>query len=300
MYVILGATGHTGSVVAHKLLEQGKKVRVVGRDSKKLAPFASRGAEAFAGDVLDTDAMNKAFAGAEGVYALIPPVMTSPDFRAYQEQVTDSVARALETAGVKHAVTLSSVGADKPDKTGPVIGLHNMESKFARINGLNALHLRAGYFMENMLAQIGVIQGFGMMAGPVRADLPLAMIDTKDIGEVAAEALVRLDFQGQQTRELLGPRELTYNEMAGIIGTAIGKPALVYIQLPDEQVVQAMTGMGISKNMATLICEMAAALNNGYMKPLEARSAANTTPTTFETFVKEVFLPAFKGQAASA
>ncbi len=61
-----------------------------------------------------------------------------------------------------------------------------------------------------------------------------------------------------------------------------------------------MSGMGISKNMATLICEMAAALNNGYMKPLEARSAANTTPTTFETFVKDVFLPAFKGQAASA
>jgi hypothetical protein len=70
--------------------------------------------------------------------------------------------------------------------------------------------------------------------------------------------------------------------------------------LPDEQVIEAMSGMGISKNMATLICEMAAALNNGYMKPLEARSAANTTPTTFETFVKEVFLPAFKGQAASA
>ena len=138
------------------------------------------------------------------------------------------------------------------------------------------------------------------MAGPVRADLPLAMIATKDIGEVAAEALVRLDFQGQQTRELLGPRELTYNEVARIIGTAIGKPTLAYIQLPDEQVIQAMTGMGISKNMATLICEMAAALNNGYMKPLEARSAANTTPTTFETFVKEVFLPAFKGQAASA
>ena len=88
MHVILGATGHTGSVVAHKLLEQGKKVRVVGRDSKKLAPFASRGAEAFVGDVLDTGAMNKAFAGAEGVYALIPPLMTSPDFRAYQEQVT--------------------------------------------------------------------------------------------------------------------------------------------------------------------------------------------------------------------
>lgn len=300
MYVVLGATGNTGSVVARRLLDQGKKVRVVGRDGKKLASFVSRGAEAFAADVLDADALSRAFAGAEAVYALIPPIMTSPDFRAYQEQVSDSIAKALETAGITHAVTLSSVGADKPDKTGPVVGLHNMESKFARINGLNALHLRAGYFMENTLAQIGVIQGFGMLAGPVRADLALAMIATKDIGAAAADVLVRLDFRGQQTRELLGQREITYNEVAKIIGAAIGKAALAYLQLPDEQVIQAMSGMGISRNVATLLCEMSASLNNGYMKALEARSAANTAPTSFESFVQEVFLPAFKGQAASA
>lgn len=300
MYVILGATGNTGSVTARRLLDKDKKVRVVGRDSKKLGPFVSRGAEAFVADVLDTDALRRAFAGAEGVYALIPPVMNSPDFRAYQEQVSDSLAKALEAAGVTHAVTLSSVGADLPDKTGPVVGLHNLESKFARIRGLNALHLRAGYFMENTLAQIGVIQGFGMLAGPVRADLPLGMIATKDIGAAAAEALVRLEFRGQQTRELLGQRDITYNEVAKIIAAAIGKPALAYAQLPDEQVIQAMTGMGISKNVATLLCEMSASLNNGTMRALEARSAANTTPTSFETFVQEVFLPAFKGQAASA
>jgi uncharacterized protein YbjT (DUF2867 family) len=300
MYTILGATGNTGSIVAKKLLEQGKKVRVVGRDSKKLAPFVSRGAEASVTDVLDTEALSKALAGAEGVYALIPPSLTSTDYRAHQEEVSDSIAKALETAGVTHAVTLSSFGADKPDKTGPVVGLHNMETKLARIKGLNVVHLRAGYFMENTLAQVGVIQGFGMMAGPVRADLALPMIATKDIGVAAAEALVQLDFKGQQTRELLGQRDISYNEAARIIGVAIGKPTLAYIQLPDEQVIQAMTSMGMSRSLATLLCEMSAALNNGYMKALEARSAANTTPTSFETFVQEVFLPAFKGQAASA
>lgn len=300
MYTILGATGNTGSIVAKKLLEQGKKVRVVGRDSKKLAPFVSRGAEASVTDVLDTVALSKALAGAECVYALIPPSLTSTDYRAHQEEVSDSIAKALETADVTHTVTLSSFGADKPDKTGPVVGLHNMETKLARIKGLNVVHLRAGYFMENTLAQVGVIQGFGMMAGPVRADLALPMIATKDIGVAAAEALVRLDFKGQQTRELLGQRDISYNEAARIIGVAIGKPALAYIQLPDEQVIQAMTSMGMSRSLATLLCEMSAALSNGYMKALEARSAANTTPTSFETFVQEVFLPAFKGQAASA
>jgi len=300
MYVILGATGNTGSVVSRRLLDKGKRVRVVGRDNKKRAPVVSRGAEAFAADVLDTDALSRALAGAQGVYVLIPPDMTSPDFRAYQDRVTESIAKALEKGGVAHAVTISSVGADKPDKTGPVVGLHKMELRLAQVPGLNALHLRAGYFMENTLAQIGIIRSSGMMAGPVRADVPLAMIATRDIGAAAAEALLRLDFRGRQTQELLGPQDVTYTEAAKVIGAAIGKQDLAYTQLPDEQVIQAMTGMGISRNMAQLLCEMSAAINSGYMKPLERRSEKNTTPTSFETFVQEVFLPAYKGQAANA
>ena len=178
MYVVLGASGNTGSIVANALLDLGKEVRVVGRDSKKLAQFVSRGAEAFTADVVDGEALGRAFAGAEAVYSLTPPNLASTNYRAYQDQVTDAVAKAIETAGVKYAVTLSSVGADKAEKTGPVAGLHAMESRFAQIPGLNALHLRAGYFMENTLPQIGIIQQFGMMVGPVRADLPLPMIAT--------------------------------------------------------------------------------------------------------------------------
>ncbi len=300
MYVVLGATGHTGSIIANTLLDHGKRVRVVGRDAKKLAPFAGRGAEAIVAEVTDTEALTKAFAGMEGVYAMIPPNLTSDNYRSHQDKVTEAVATAIEATGVKYVVTLSSVGADKPEKTGPVTGLHYMEERFAGIAKLNVLHLRAGYFMENTLAQVGIIQGFGMMAGPLRADLPLAMIGTKDIGAVAADALLQLNFSGKQARELLGPREITYSEIARIVGTAIGRPALAYIQLPSEQVIMAMTQMGMSKNFATLICEMSDALNNGYMRPLEPRSEQNTTPTSFETFVQEVFLPAFKGQAASA
>lgn len=300
MYTILGATGNTGSQVANKLLEQRKQVRVVGRDAKKLAPFVSRGAEAFVADAVDAEALGQAFAGAEAVYALIPPNVTTNDVRGYQDQVANAVAKAIEGAQVKYAVVLSSFGADKPDKTGPVLGLHYMESKLSKISGLNALFLRAGYFMENTLAQVGIIRNFGMMAGPVRADLALPLIATRDIGAAAAEALIQLDFHGPQTRELLGQREVTYNEVARFAGTAIGKPAMAYIELPAEQVIQAMTGMGMSKNFATLVCEMSDALNNGYMKALEPRTAKNTTPTSFETFVQEAFLPAYKGQAASA
>ena len=300
MYVVLGATGHTGSIVANTLLDHRKRVRVVGRDAKKLAPFVTRGAEPIVADAADAEALTKAFAGMEGVYTMTPPDVTSDHYRAHQDSVTEAVATAIEGTGVKYVVTLSSIGADKAEKTGPVVGLHHMEQRFADIAEINVLHLRAGYFMENTLLQAEIIQQFGMTAGPVRADLHLPMIATRDIAAVAADALLHFNFNGQISRELLGQRDVTYAEMARIVGTAIGRPALAYIQLPAEQVVMAMTQMGMSKNFASLICEMADSLNSGYMKALEPRSEENTTPTSFETFVQEVFLPIYKGQAAGA
>lgn len=300
MYVVIGATGHTGSTIAETLLGNGEKVRVVSRSRVRLAELVRRGAEAFEGDVTDSAALTQAFAGARAVYFMMPPNLTATDYRAYQDQVAEAGAAALESAQVRYAVTLSSFGAEQESGTGPIVGLCYMESRFSRIAGLNVLHLRAGYFMENTLAQTSVIQNFGMMAGPVRADLKLPMIATRDIGKAAAAALLKLDFSGQQTRELLGQRDISYAEAARIVGAAIGKSDLAYQQLPTDQIIQAMSQMGMSKNVAELICEMAESLNNGRIKALETRSAKNTTPTSFDTFVQEVFLPAYRGKAARA
>jgi uncharacterized protein YbjT (DUF2867 family) len=300
MYVITGATGNTGSIVAETLLANGGKVRVVGRDAKRLERFTQKGADAFVADVTDAGAMAKAFSGAKAAYAMVPPSISSPDVRAYQERVNDALLSAIEKTGVKHVVVLSSVGADKPEKTGPVVGLHNLEEKLKGVAGLNALYLRAGYFMENILPQVGVIQVLGSVAGPLRSDLPLPMIATRDIGTVAAEALLKLDFEGKRLRELHGARDVTYEEVAKIVGAAIGKPTLAYKQLPAEQLKPALTKMGMSSNMADLLLEMTDALNSGHMKALEPRSPMNTTPTTLETFVAEIFVPAYRGKAARA
>jgi len=300
MYVVIGATGHTGNTVAEKLLGKGEKVRVVGRDGRKLEPFRQKGAEVFVGDVTDAGAMERAFAGADAAYVMIPPNVASPNVLAYDDRVIDSLASAVQKNAVKQAVLLSSVGVDKPDKTGPVVGLRRLEQKLEAIAGLNVLSLRAGYFMENILPQVAVIQSFGNMVGPVRADLPLPMIATRDIGAAAAEALARRDIQGKQRRELLGARDVTYSEVAKVLGAAIGKPNLQYQQFGAAQVKPALMQMGMSANMVDLLLEMCDALNSGYMRALEPRSAQNTTPTTIETFVGEVFVPAFRGQAARA
>jgi uncharacterized protein YbjT (DUF2867 family) len=300
MYVVTGATGNTGHVVANRLLDQGKKVRVIGRNRERLQPFVARGAEAFVADLSDQAAAKQAFAGADAVYAMIPPNVTSPDFRSEQRRVTAAVAAALEHAGVEHAVTLSSIGADKESGTGPVVGLHEWEQAFNRIAGLNVVHLRAGYFMENTLGQVGAIGAMGKTAGPLRGDLKLPMIATRDIGSAAAELLTTLDFSGKQTHELLGQRDLSMNEATSIIGKAVEKPDLEYAKLPDEMMQPILVQMGMSSNLAELILEMAHALNSGHMRALEQRSARNTTPTSFETFVQEEFLPVYRGQTKAA
>lgn len=300
MYVITGATGNTGKVITEKLLARGEKVRVSGRDASRLGPLAQKGAEAIVADVADAAALTRAFAGAKAVYVMIPPNIAAPDVRSYQERVSDALTTATEKAGVEYAVLLSSVGADKPDGTGPVVGLHNFEQKLSGIGQLKALYLRAGYFMENLLPQVGVIKSFGMMGGPLRADLRIPLIATRDIGAFAAEALLTLSFSGKRTRELLGQRDVSYSEAATVVGNAIGKPDLAYSQFPSSQLKPSLVQMGMSPNMADLLLEMSGSLNSGHMAPLESRSAQNTTPTSIEQFVAEEFAPRFKEKSASA
>jgi len=299
MYVVLGASGNTGHIVAQNLLARQQKVRVVGRNAAHLQAHAAQGAEIFIADVTDAAALTKAFQNADSAYVMIPPNPASNDPLAYSERAGDAIAIALKNAGVKNVVALSSIGADKNKGTGPVIGLHKLEQKLNQLDSANVLFLRAGYFMENTLPQVPVISKMGAVLGPVRPDLKLPMIATGDIGAFASNALLNPSFRGKQTQELLGQRDITYNDVATIIGKAISKPDLKYAQPTDEQVRPALVQSGMSEQFAGLILELAAALNSGHMRALEPRTSQNTTPTTYENFVAEVFVPAYRHQAAA-
>ena len=299
MFVVLGASGNTGHVVATNLLAGGQKVRVVGRNAAHLQTLAAKGAETFIADVTDAGALAKAFDQADSAYVMIPPNPTSTDPLGYSNRAGDAIAAAVQNAGTKNIVALSSIGADKASGTGPVVGLYNLEQKLNQIIGANVLHLRAAYFMENTLPQAGAIRKIGSAAGPLRPDLKVPMIATRDTGTAAAEALLHPTVRGKQTRELLGQRDLTYTEVATIIGRAIGKPDLKYVQAPDDQFRSVLVQMGMSEQFARLLLEMTAALNSGYMRALEPRTPQNTTPTSYETFVADYFVPAYHQQTAA-
>jgi uncharacterized protein YbjT (DUF2867 family) len=300
MYTVLGASGNIGSIITKALLEKGEKVRVVGRHAGKLQQFVQRGAEAVVADVTDVDALTKAFNGARAAFLMIPPYMTSQDYRAEQERVSDSTTAAVKATGLQYAVNLSSIGAQAPAGTGPIVGVHNSENKLNAIDRLNVLHLRPAYFFENHLAGLNMIEMMGIYGGALRADLQIPMIATRDIGVFAAERLLKLDFNGKQTRELHGERDLSMNEVAAVMARNLNKPDLRYVQFPYEEVEKVLLQMGTPPKTAALYTEMFQGINTGTYTALEPRSAANTTPTTIESFIKDVFAPAYQGKAVSA
>ena len=295
-YVILGATGNTGSIIADTLLLRRKKVRVVGRDAGRLERFVRKGSEAFTGDVSDAVALTKAFRGARAAYLMLPPITSRED----QERESDAIAKAAKESGLRHAVYLSSYGAHVPEGTGPVVGLHSSEQKLNVIGGLNVLHLRAAYFMENNLAAIGMIHGMGIIGHALLPDLKLPMIATRDVGDYAAQRLLDLDFSGKQTRELLGERDLSMTEATAVIARGIGNPDLRYEQFSYDQMQQGLTQMGFSPKKAAVYIEMFKAINAGVLAAQEPRSRENSTSTSFETFVQDVFAPAYHGRASAA
>jgi uncharacterized protein YbjT (DUF2867 family) len=259
-----------------------------------------KGAEAFVGNVEDRQAMAKAFEGATAVYLVLPEDISQQDLRVYQGRVSDSYAAAIANARVPYVVALSSIGAQHAEKTGPIVGLHNMEEKLNQVAALNVLHLRAGYFMENLLMSIAPLRSMGVLPGGLISDVSTPWIATKDIGAYAATRLAARDFSGSSTQELHGQRDVSMKEAASIVGNSIGKPNLGYMQVPFMMLEPALLQMGLPKSTAALLIEMWKGANAGLIAPQEQRTAKNTTPTRLESFVAEVFAPAFLNKTASA
>lgn len=285
--MITGATGHVGSRVADLMLKQKKQVRVIGRDASRLTHLTDRGAEPFAGDGDDASFLGKAFQGAEAVFVMIPPDLYASDLAAQQDRFGEAIFSALKQTAVPFVVNLSSVGGELAKGTGPIAGLHRQEQRLNRLDSA-VLHLRPTYFMENFLANIPVIKHMGINGSPMRPDLRFPTIAARDVGDVAADVLVKHSFQDKSVRYLLGPGEVTPVEATRILGAAIDKPDLPYVQFSEEDAEKGMVGAGISPSVAKAFVEMNRAFNTGLVS-FPIRNAENTTPTTLEEFAQQVF-----------
>lgn len=286
LVTVLGATGKTGGVVSERLLAAGVQVRAMGRSADKLAGLTRAGAQPVVGDVARASDLVAALRGADAVYALVPPSYAAPDVLEHYRQVNDALAAALVESGVKRVVYLSSLGAELPSGTGPVVGLHRGEEKLKALPGLDLLLLRPGFFYENHFGSLGLIKAQGVNGSATAPDVPVVQIASRDIGEIAAQALIESDFSGVTVRELSGPRDLTFVETTRILGTRIGKPDLKYVQFPDDGVVAGLKSAGFSESVARSFVEMSHAFNEGKVRVHQPREPATTGKITLESFAE--------------
>lgn len=295
MYVILGASGHTGKEISKALLAAGKQVTVVGRSEANLADLLALGAKTAIGDLEDSDFLTKTFTGAEVAYLLSPPNWNpQPTWREAQRRVTHSVTNAVKASGLKKVVLLSSHGAHMPDGAGPVSGLHEFEEALKAVPGLDIKILRPGYFMENLFANIGMIKKMGILGSTMKSDLPFSFVHTQDIATVAIQHLLDLSFTGSSIHFIDGPRDVTYNEVTALIAKAINNPALTYVTFPKDQGKAGMMAAGLAETIADGYIDLLDAINSGEYFKNYVRTTESTTPTSVEWFITNQFVPAYQ------
>src|SRR5262245_38872518 len=189
MIAVMGATGHTGTKIAHALLQAGEKVRALGRNESKLAELRRAGAEVLSGDTNDPVFLGKAFRGAASVYTLLPTDRRSSDYHAEQDHQGEAIMSAIRESGVRYVVFLSSLGAELSEGTGPIVGLHAQEERLKQLRDTNVLLLRPASFHENLYDALELIKHQGINGDSTVPDLALPMVATRDIANVAAQAL---------------------------------------------------------------------------------------------------------------
>jgi uncharacterized protein YbjT (DUF2867 family) len=298
MITVMGATGPTGGATARRLLEAGEHVRALGRSADRLAALRDAGAEPFPVDAGDAAALAEAFRGADAAYVLLPFAPDVPDVYAQMAHVGEAVVTAVRAAAVPYVVAVSAVGADLPSGTGFLTVLYAQEQRLQSLTDVaHVLALRPGSYFENAYSWLPVIAEQGVVADSVAPDAPLPMVATRDVGAAAAVALRSRDWTGFAVRELLGPRDLTYTEVARMIGAAIGRPDLAYVQIPEDDLRAALEAAGWSPDATRLQVEMNRVFNDGSVAARATRTAASTTPTRFEDFAAADLAPAFAALA---
>jgi uncharacterized protein YbjT (DUF2867 family) len=186
-------------------------------------------------------------------------------------------------------VNLSSIGAEWDSGVGPINGLHDVEELLDAAT-TNITHLRPGFFFENLLWQVDSIRNQGRISLPLSGSARYPMIATRDIGQVAAELLTSPKWKGHHVRELHGPADLSFDDVARILSGILGRK-VTFVRCDPQEARQAILSGGTSENAADLMLEMYDAVETGRLRSLQPRSEQTTTPTTLAEFAREVILP---------
>ncbi|MBC7921635.1 MAG: NAD(P)H-binding protein [Ferruginibacter sp.] len=261
--VLTGAAGNITRPLAQKLLAQGHGVTVIGRRAENLKSLADQGATPAVGSIEDEAFLTEAFKGADAVYTMVPVPYHAPDWVAYGEAVGNKYARAIKANDVRKVVNLSTYGAHRLEGIGPVNSIGQVEKALNALQNATVIHLRAGYFYTNLVAQIPAIKNrhtIGSNYG--HPEKTLLLVHTKDIAEVAAEALTNHGFNSEEPYYIVSDVR-SYADVAAVIGKAIGKDDLKWTPLSDDELRHGLRQSGFPDGLINIYAEIGQSLANG-------------------------------------
>jgi uncharacterized protein YbjT (DUF2867 family) len=294
-YVITGSLGNISRPLTQTLISAGHTVTVISSQESRKAEIEALGATAAIGSIQDVDFLTNTFKGADALYSMIPPIFTASDWKKHIGDTGKIYAQAIKAAGIKHVVNLSSIGAHMAEGCGPVSGIYRAEQALNTLTDVNIIHLRPGNFYTNLYANIGMIKQSNIIGGNYGNNTPVVFVHPADIAAAAAEELTALSFKGHTVRYVVSD-ERTTNDVAKVLGAAIGKPELPWIDFKDEDSLGGMLGAGLPEEVAKNYVEMGKAVREGKMFEdyYKHKAEVKLSKTKLEDFAKE-FAAAYNG-----
>jgi len=258
---ITGSLGNISKPLAENLIAAGHQITIVSSNANKAEAIKSLGATPAIGSVEDIDFLTQAFTGADAVYTMVPPNFATNSWKKFIAGIGQNYAVAIKNAGVKKVVNLSSIGGHLPEGAGPISGMHHAEVELDKLEDVNILHLRPGFFFTNFYHNVDMVKNMNIIGANYKPDSLIAAVSPADIAVAAADAL-KADLQGKSHVYIVGS-EQTSTEVAAILGAAIGKPELPWVEFADEDVVNAMEKNGATHDVAVNYAEMGAVIKTG-------------------------------------
>jgi uncharacterized protein YbjT (DUF2867 family) len=273
--IVTGSLGNISKPLTELLIARGHAVTVVSSDPKKQAAIENLGAEPAIGSIDDVPFLTHTFKGADAVYAMIPLSFTEPDLGNYLYRIAQNYVRALRDTRIQRVVLMSGWVAD-------LVKTENVEHVFDDLDASITI-MRPGAFYTNFYQSINLIKGkgfigkfltlrysglgalltgkTGLLMGNYGGEDRIVFVSPKDIADAVAGEL--LLSPKEKTIRYVGSDEMTCNEAARIIGSAVGKPWLKWVLLTDKEMLRGLKMAKVPEKLAQTLVEMQAAMHSG-------------------------------------
>ena len=265
--VLTGSLGHISKPLANELIQKGHSVTVVSHNPERQKDIEALGAGAAIGTFENAEFLTNTFKGADAIYCMISAGGNAYfdqgfDLMAYTQTLGKIYKEAIERSGVKRVVFLSSIGAHTDKGNGILAFYNHLENILKELPpDVSIAFMRPVGFYYNLFGFIQTIKTQGVIATNYGGDIKKPWVSPIDIAAAVAEELTT-PFNGRKVRYVVSD-EVSCNELATLLGTAIGKPDLKWVIIPDEQLLNGMIGAGMNPKIAAGLVEMNAAGQTG-------------------------------------